>query len=306
MGTYLIKVDGTVVASVKNTITTGGKKVMAGYLAGIIPSWAGSVAVGVGNSAAAVGDTYLDFEVDRVPVSSRSVAYGAGAGGAHRIFVKGSLPETLECTIYELGIFSAATDSSVDSSTSLLISTAESAEDWEEYDGADWIDISTTPDESNRLGGDAITLSVGATSKKFRLTGLSLDLSDSKATDKFIFLTKLMSGTLSSVTIRIKTDESNYVSYSPSVASFVTGTYAAVEFNRSLWTATGTPDWSNINTVEIEIASGSSGAIIVDGVRLQEARTIDSDDQLFSRAVLPVPIVKNSGSQMEIEYYLDA
>jgi hypothetical protein len=307
-GTYVIKQDGVELARAENLITTEGKKIIASYLAGIAPDWCGAIAIGAGGTAAAVGNTKLSLEFDREETLARAVLFGGGAGGTHRIIAKTTIPAQIAGKIYELGIFSIASAVS-SSSPSYVISGIFSDDDWEEYDGADWIDFTGSVESTySRIGSEAIVLTTTAATKQYRLNLGSVDFSMYGALDKFSFGSYFTTGTISAVTIKFYTDDSNYFSYSPSVSSLVgtvANTYKAAVYNKSLWTATGNPSWAYITSIGIDVASAGTAGLAMDMIRIDDSDEVDANYALVSRSVLGSVITKTAGSEMDIEYYLD-
>ncbi len=306
-GTYVIRQDGVEIARSENIITTEGQKLIASYLAGIAPDWCGAIAVGACASTASVSNTKLCLEFDREETLARAVAFGGGAGGKHRIIVKTTLPSQIAGKIYELGVFSVASAVS-SSSPSQMISGVFSDEDWEKFDGADWIDHTTTTSTYSRVGSEAMLLNTSAATTKYRLNLGAVDYSMYGGSDKLSFGAYFTTGTVSGVTIKFYTDESNYFSYSPTVSAIVgtvANTYKASTFNKSLWTATGNPSWAYITSIGFDIASAGAAAVAIDAIRIDDSDEVDANYALVSRSVLGAAVTKTAGSEMDIEYYLD-
>jgi hypothetical protein len=306
-GTYVLKVDGEEVGRYENLITIEGERTIAAYLAGLVPSWAGAIAVGSGAALPADTDEILLMEFDRQEVTAMAVLYGGGAGGSHRIIAKATIPAQVAGSIREIGVYSVAANVSGSASAQLLAGMFE--EDWEVYSGGSWIDIATVADTTYaRIGTDAVKLETNAATTNYRLNTGNLDLSMYTSTDKFTFAAYYTTGTVTSVGIKFYTDDSNYFSYSPAVATIVGGaanTYTISSYTKSLFTATGTPDWANISSIGIDVGSAGVAAIAIDGIRVDDADSSDSDIVLVSHSVLGVPKTKAAGSEMDIEYFLD-
>lgn len=306
-GEYVIKVDGEEVARAENLITTAGQKAIAAYLAGIIPEWAGSLAIGTGTTAAALADTSLVMEFDREPVTAKAVLYGGGASGKHRIVCKTTIPAQVAGTITELGIYSISGGVSGAAQSVMLSGLYD--DDWEVYSGGAWTDIATTPEiVYTKIGADSTTLTTSGTTTKYRLNTGGSDFSMYTASDKFTFAAYYTVGTVSGITIKFYTDDTNYYSYAPTVSTFIgaaVNTYTISSYTKSLFTATGSPSWSSITAIGIDVASGGAATMHIDGIRVDDSDSSDSDLALVSRAVLPSAKIKSAGSEMDIEYYLD-
>lgn len=306
-GTYVLKIDGEEVGRYENLITTEGKRTIASYMAGLVPTWAGALAVGSGTTLSDVADDSLVMEFDRQEVNAMAVLFGGGAGGTHRIIAKATIPSQVSGSIRELGLYSVSADVSGAASAQLL--TGMFDDDWQVYSGGSWIDIATTPDTTySRIGVDAVKLETNAATTNYRLNTDGLDLSMYTPSDLFTIAAYYTTGTVTSVAIRFYTDDSNYYSYSPSVSTIVGGaanTYTISQYAKSLFTATGTPSWSSISSIGINVGSAGAAAIAIDGIRVDDADRSDTDVVLVSRSVLGVPKIKSAGSEMDIEYYLD-
>lgn len=306
-GTYRVFEDGKLVAEGKNLITSAGKRIIAGYLSGARPSWVEALAVGSGAVAASTSDKYLNFEIARAAVTSRSVTYGGGVSGAHRITLKAEIDNDISGDFYELGAYSLNVPDSAGITENILISFGTSEENWTFWDGTNWV---ATPEVAevtdSRVGPDGIVLASTGGLKKYRLQDLRIDLSAYSSADSIVFATELLNGTTSSLVIRFNTDDSNYFSYTvASPSTFAISTYQAVAVSKGSWTATGNPSWSNITSIEFQITPTGTVRMMIDGIRAQDEDFVDPDFALVSRAVLASPINKQAGSLMEIEYYCD-
>jgi len=306
-GTYRVYDDGVLVAEGKNLITSAGKRIIAGYLAGARPSWGEALAVGVLETAATISDKYLQFEAARAGVTSRSVTYGGGVSGAHRITLKAELDTDMSGDFYELGVYSLSTPDVTGVPDSTTISEATSTENWTYWDGSAWVVTPEIPNTAeSRVAGDGVVLASTSGMKKYRYDGLRLNLSSYSSADSFVFATTLLNGLISSLVIRFNTDDSNYFSYTvASPSTFATATYQAIYVSKGSWTATGSPSWDNITSIEFQITPTGTVRLLLDGIRAQDEDYVDSDFALVSRSVLSAPITKQAGSLMEIEYYCD-
>jgi hypothetical protein len=148
-----------------------------------------------------------------------------------------------------------------------------------------------------------------ATPTRYRLPASGLDFSQYSANDVFTFTTIWDTNKPTSIEIRFVSDSSNYYAYNVPVTDILhttTSTYRVASIAKSLWVATGAPSWSMITSIEV-IAGRTSGAsnLYLDGIRIDDTDTINSDYSLVSRSVLTTPITKLTGSEMDIEYYVD-
>ncbi|QMP84195.1 minor tail protein [Streptomyces phage Coruscant] len=261
-------------------ITTQGKSIIFRYLAGYVPRIAESIAIGVGNTAENVNDTVLDFESNRIPVALTSIDIVND-----KLIFKGVIPQEFVGKIYEVGLWYGAPAQSIGASS--LIVTFDSAT--EEWTPATW---ETT---IARIGEDALQVAGGTTST---LENIILDLSSFSDAD-FISLAYSADAAITDITVQFRTDASNYYSYTFTAA---TG-YEVKSFGKTLFTATGTPDWANITS--IVVGAAGTGNAVFDGIRVEDADTLSNDYALVARSVLVTPKTKTDDSEMDIEYALE-
>lgn len=128
-------------------ITDKGRGILAKYLIGQAPSYASFLALGIGakplepeevalgpdgNPANLALKNELDFEVLRVPISSRGYVYDED-GTVNVVFV-GELPSEQRYEFSEIGVFSAKANPVAGSFGSRMIYTFSESENWEYHD----------------------------------------------------------------------------------------------------------------------------------------------------------------------------
>ena len=121
-------------------ITDKGRGILAKYLIGQAPSYASFLALGIGkeplsDSSETVdysAQEELDFEVLRVPISSRGYVYDED-GTVNIVFV-GELPSEQRYEFSEIGVFSAKANPIAGSFGSRMIYTFSESENWEYHD----------------------------------------------------------------------------------------------------------------------------------------------------------------------------
>ena len=99
-------------------ITNTGKTIISKYMLGQVPAYASYLAVGCGKKPLATADPYgdyssqenLDFEMFRVPISSRGIV---NENGESKIVFTAELPTEERYEITEVGVYSAGSDPSV-------------------------------------------------------------------------------------------------------------------------------------------------------------------------------------------------
>jgi len=136
-------------------ITNTGRTILAKYLIGQAPAYASHIALGVGatplDSADPFGDystkRNLDFEVLRIPISSRGYVYDE-AGVANIVFA-GELPGDQRYLFSEIGIFSAKSNPAAGAEDSKMLYTFSASENWEYHNRASATSIPTVVEPLN-------------------------------------------------------------------------------------------------------------------------------------------------------------
>jgi len=119
-------------------ITNTGKSIIAKYLLGQAPAYASYIAVGCGATPLTTGDlignystkTNLDFEMFRVPISSRGFI---NENGLDKIVLTAELPTEERYEISEIGIYSAGSNPSAGAYDSKTIFAFTQTENWQHH-----------------------------------------------------------------------------------------------------------------------------------------------------------------------------
>jgi len=117
-------------------ITDIGKGIIAKYMLGQAPAYASYIAIGCGGTPLSSGDTpadystktNLDFEMLRVPISSRGFI---NEDGLDKIVFTAELPTEERYEISEIGIFSAGSNPSAGAKDSKTVFGFTSTENWQ-------------------------------------------------------------------------------------------------------------------------------------------------------------------------------
>jgi hypothetical protein len=265
-------------------ITNGGKTIIKRFFARQVAQIAGSLALGVGTAAPALTDTRVQFEVVRVPVSS----INADIDNSRLVF-KATLTPGLIGTIYEIGVYplvQPATMRNLDLTSSL----------------ATWTN-STLNATNARAGALAVKIDYVANgTTTAELTGLNEDFSMFNDVDSFA-AAYYAGANLSSVSVRMGTDSSNYFAFS--LAAPVANSYNVSRLNKSAATKVGTPDWSKITYIAVRpsATAAGGGSIWFDGMRFED-NPLQNDNLLVARSVLLTPKVVDTTINTDIEYSL--
>jgi hypothetical protein len=117
-------------------ITNKGKSIIGKYMLGQAPAYASFIAIGCGPKPLVTSDPYgdysektsLDFEMLRVPISSRGFV---NEGGVNKIVLTAELPTEERYEISEVGIFSAGSNPSAGAYDSKTIFAFTQSEGWQ-------------------------------------------------------------------------------------------------------------------------------------------------------------------------------
>ena len=129
-------------------ITNIGKTIIAKYLLGQAPAYASYIAIGCGatplDTADEIGDystkTNLDFEMFRVPISSRGFV---NEDGVDKIVLTAELPTEERYEISEIGIYSAGSNPSAGAYDSKTVFAFTQTENWQYVTSASAVAIDT-------------------------------------------------------------------------------------------------------------------------------------------------------------------
>lgn len=272
-------------------ITANGRRFIKRFLAGQSGTLVGAISVGIGNTAPVLNDERMQFEFARVPVVVTDYDFATD-----RLIFKGTLPEEVEGTIHEVGIWTAEVNAAAGNQESRIITTFDSAtEDWT---------VETFDTANTRLGVDSLKLTPAANATNSSvLTGITLDLGDFSSLDAFTLAYFVANANAAAIRFRMRTDSANY--YEFSVLNPTTG-YKFSTFPKGAAVVVGTPNWSDINEVEVITTAKAAGSASVqfDGIRIEDVDTIAPEYGLIARHVLAAPIVKAEGIVRDIEYAL--
>lgn len=283
-------------------ITTNGKVYIKRYLAAQVPTIAQSIAFGLGGASESAADSTLQFEIGRGDVTITSYDFSAD-----KVIFKAVLPEDLSGKIYEVGLFSQTENSLAGNFSSKLIASFDSGtEVWVDSSsgGAAVYTLATTSSTFPRLGGDSLKAAPAASQTQgYVLNDLNIDLSGNSGADVFKFAYNVSGVVPDSVTIRFRTDASNYYYFTQNTPS---AGYHIDTLLKGNALVQGTPTWSSITGIEVVVVAAAGGSAVVDfdGIRIEDTDTVNPDYVLVSREVLSTPYEKVEGKTQEIEFSL--
>jgi hypothetical protein len=293
-GTYRITSSGSVIGEYQNMITTNGLLAINQYLAGLIPSWAGSLGIGtLYNNITASSTVALDYELKRYPITLKS--YRTVSSSVNQIALKATIDPDAVFQAYELGVFPMVvhdatypdhypiTDFSEQLSGSSLWTIAGVA--------------ATTTSSSVRVGLYTIALPAGST------TSNSVSINTTTYTEADyanLLMYTPASITSGSFTVRLGDDSSVQNVWTSSIVFSApsAGYYSvAADF--------GTKPTFSDYAVTCSVTYAGTGTIQLDHLQFATGDTKTTDFKLVSRTGQSTPLfTKTYGQPMEIEYYI--
>ena len=187
-------------------ITDKGRNILAKYLISQAPAYASFIAMGIGPKPRLSSypsedyseKTEMDFEVVRIPISSKGYVYDE-LGNASVVF-SGELPSEQRYEFSEIGIFSAKSNPIAGSLGSRMIYTFSESENWEYHDQTlaqgltTYLEPLYLEEEINIVAIDDIAFRSNSNNALF---ASSTFLSDRYETPRFLDRTLLLLGDMS-------------------------------------------------------------------------------------------------------------
>lgn len=253
-------------------------------------SFAEFMTFGIDNTAAAVTDERLGFEIYRAEVDLFD--YDTVAS---QVKLRATIPTELHMDIYEVGLL--INDDVVDDlSPSSIISYFDSSE-------ADiWSGYTSVDDSVTRSGVDSFRLDVAASGSEILLGSSSPgQFADFAPDDTFALAYNSITGVPDSVEVKFLVDASNYRSYTFTPASG----FNVERWTKSNFTETGIAGWDDFTSTEITVtAGGASTSVVFEGLRHDPAVS-EEGEILVARYVDATPIEKKGTAEIQVEYTLD-
>ncbi len=143
-------------------ITNTGKNIIGKYLLGQAPSYASHIAIGCGQKPLLNSDpspdfstkNNLDFEMFRVPISSRGFVVD---GGNNKLVLTAELPTEERYEITEIGIFSAGANPSAGQTDSKTVFGFTDTENWQYNSGSSSSDIVKITEQLDSTSSNTIS-----------------------------------------------------------------------------------------------------------------------------------------------------
>jgi len=277
-GEWIIYEDGIEVARTENVVTINGKREILGMIAGSVPK-AGQIVYGSGDAEALDTDESLQFPFGKEAVIFAVPIYD---GLNSKVVFKARLRDGVAGEIREIGL----SNSQISESPIFFV-----------FDGSEDLMIDGSPaeswDESNtRVGANSVELSTGEVLTATR----TLSIYGAAPQDELV-LAGWSDTAATAVTLTLYDKGGNSTS-----ASYTLGTGYTIDAATIAEFSDGGSgfDWSEIVKVEATTATGGA-TMALDALTI---RSVGVFGDLISRAVYLTPVVKRSGSRMDIEYEL--
>lgn len=289
-GIYRFYQNGELISTAENLITTEGKRLILRYLAGLAPNLGEVLVVGVGATAANIADTSLTFEIDRATISLKSPNYSL-----NQVVFKGSIPQEVIYKIYEVGLFSQASNALSGEFASRMLTTFDtSIETWSN------VTLDTT---QQRTSVDAVRVDVAASATVNVRAPATLDLSGYTFNDEFKLAFYKPTNNITNLTLVFENVSATTLSRTIAVGGLPIG-YNVISFKKGDFTGTAT--WDAITNYGVNVqANATGGYVILDGIRIEDTDTPNLDYILVSHAVLASPLIKDGTAPYDIEYALE-
>jgi hypothetical protein len=309
-GIYRVFIDGELVAEQKNKLTLLGRSNALKTMLGLVPSFAGSMGIGISSKANTSSGAYLDmadldFSVGRYPITAASLGQDYEEYEEDVLVYTARITDPSRYYITELGLYSNKLSSNFEADNRVIFNF-ESGDPLKLSNNSYIVTTEVGATSSNltpnfvsdlsnyRIGSNALKLTQTDTIK---FNDSVLDMGYVAPYDSFV-----LAGNFSdSYTVRV-----TFLSASGNaVYDFASGGagYKVLSKEKNEGSDYAAVDWSKITSVTI--ANVSSGTTILDGLRVKKYKTADSVEGLVSRAVLSVPIEKPLGSVIDIQYLLE-
>jgi hypothetical protein len=295
-GTYRITSSGSLIGEYQNSITTNGLLAINQYLAGLTPSWAGSLAVGtLYTNPTASTSVQLDYEFKRYPITLKS--YRTVSSSVHQIALKVTIDPEATFQAYELGVFPAIVQ---DSSYTDHYPISDFSEQLSGSSAWYISGVPATTSSSARIGALSLALPAGSTAS----STVSVNTSTYTEADslKILFYS---STTITSGSFIVNFGDDSLVTNLWTASGTFSSTTAGNYYSASVGLSTKPALFSN-SVVSASINYAGTGAVRLDHMKWTTGETKTTDFKLVSRTASATPLfTKTYGQPMEIEYYLE-
>lgn len=291
-------------------ITKFGKRFITNVLAGNISFANRELAFGIGSTTATAGDTRLEFEFYRMPVSFGSIDIQETSPGSNTynyyVIYKGTLPQDVSGEIKEIALY-PGTRTSLNNFDNKFIADFEDNTVW--FDSSNFNPpLVTTP--SPKIGSSMIDITATSNStKEYKARVNAFDMSGYSVNDSITLAYYKNDNNLSNIKVRFYSSTTAYYEATV-VSSPSSGTghrISSVTLNNMLSNPVNSPDASNISEISIIVTatSGGNSTVYFDGLRINDEDTFDPSYGVIARSVLGTTLSKVAGRPTDIEYKME-
>lgn len=291
-------------------ITKFGKRFITNVLAGNISFANRELAFGIGSTTATAGDTRLEFEFYRMPVSFGSIDIQETSPGSNTynyyVIYKGTLPQDVSGEIKEIALY-PGTRTSLNNFDNKFIADFEDNTVW--FDSSNFNPpLVTTP--SPKIGSSMIDVTATSNStKEYKARVNAFDMSGYSVNDSITLAYYKNDNNLSNIKVRFYSSTTAYYEATV-VSSPSSGTghrISSVTLNNMLSNPVNSPDASNISEISIIVTatSGGNSTVYFDGLRINDEDTFDPSYGVIARSVLGTTLSKVAGRPTDIEYKME-
>ena len=312
-GIYKVFIDGELVAEQKNKLTLLGRSNALKTMLGLVPSFAGSMGIGISSKSNGSSGTYLDmsdldFSVGRYPITAASL----GQNDDEDVLVyTARITDTSRYSITELGLYSNKLSSNFEADNRIIFNF-ESGDPLKLSDntyvastavGATSSDVipNFVSDLSNyRIGSSCLRLTE---QDSVTFNDSVLDMGYVAPYDSFVLAGYFANNVTVNVTFASASGSAVYgFDPTPNNETFAAG-YKVLSLEKNQGSGYAAVDWSRITSITIQHTANATTRL--DGLRVKKYKTVDSVEGLVSRALLNTAIEKPFGSVIDIQYLLE-
>jgi hypothetical protein len=289
-------------------ITKFGKRFITSYLSNGLNFNQKDIAVGIGPQAENDNDKDMQFEFYRsgVFLGSSDIQTNTSTGETtYSIVYKTTLPPDVEGIISEIGLFPTANLQNTDYS-SQYISSFENVSSWYDENGNQPV-LALSP--APRIGSSYFIVSALSNSSKSYSLDTIFDISGYGVNDGLTIAFRQQDLNLDYIYVRFYSSPTNYkeirFNSDTTVGNKIIKKPLSDLFNSGFFS--GSVNFSLITRIEIGAKAKNTGTciILLDGLRLNDEDSYNTQYGLISRSVLSTPIVKALGVEMDIEYKIN-
>lgn len=306
-GVYRFYLGEELIHEERNALTLTGRSIVIKSLLGIVPSFANSIAYGIGTSAnilsassKLITNTSLNFEAGRAKVVGRSLSI---ENNNDLLVYSATTNDPFQLEIREVGLYPSSVGNASLGMDGSLIFDFDKVDAFNKVGTASGSQLIST--NNARIGSQLYSIPQTNGNNnyiQYSATDGTLSYINSYTSQDTFRLAGLDSNTSSAyVNFRFYSDTLNY--YDMAFTTPTASGYFISEFQKGSASITGNPSWENITFVRMW--QNNAQNILLDGLRIDLGNyVIDSNYGMISRAVLASPIRKPSSIPLTIEYSL--